>query len=490
MTLVIPSARVTAADWQSDYWPVVPSTFGSEKRSAPIRTVVEAANGVLLGTRPSLHNIELWSSANNGVDWSRMGDLAFNASVFFGDSTLTVLDSGEILAGFRELHPTLGWSVRVSRSVDHGQTWSFGGTVHDWTHSENQFVGAPYFNTLSDGSLQVYYDSEYIAPGSHQYIAVKDGAFNPSTQLWEWSNERVVNTMGVGGAGIRDGMPTVVNLGPDSTGSGDRLMVVTEAIGFTGGQAHNLIRAFQVGNGGATQADWNNLLDSRVIYQSPHLDPQGHRYNAYAPFAIQVGDGPVLVGFSTDEGLHSVGGSADIASTPPHLRHSEIKVIQTLGSYESWSNPITVWGPDHPQFVGDYQSGDIRNYQIGLVELHSDDVLGVLDLFGGRQVVFRPALGGLTADFDRDGVVDGHDFLAWQRGFGGTGQPIASGDATGEGTINAADLAIWKQQFATYANLTVTAAAVPEPSAMMLAILVTGFWSSRRVPRNSIPRIY
>lgn len=480
-----PLTWAQAADWNSAYWSVVPNSSGAEKRSAPIRTIVRDVDGRLLGTRPSGSAIELWRSANNGVDWSRLPNVASSDSVIYGDSTLVALASGELLVGYREQHPTLGWSVRVSRSVDHGATWNFGGTIHDWTGGE--FVGAPAFNVLSDGTLQAYYDSEAAAPGSDQYIALKSGAFNSQTGLWEWSNERIVNRTGVGGAGVRDGMATVVNLGPDLDGVGERLMVVVEGIGVTGGQAHNVVRAFQVQNGGATQADWDAMLDSRVVYQSRAIDLQAHRYNAYAPFALKTAAGPVVVAFSTDEVLSSAGLPADAASAPVGERHSEVKFTSTTANFESWAARKPAWGTGHPEFEGSLSSGDIFNYQVGLFELAPNDLLATLDMFDGRQMLMRPSLGGASADFDESGAVDGADFLIWQRGFGLVGESSRrTGDATGEGAVNSADLAKWRVQFGAPTQARFVLNSVPEPSGWQLTAatcsLVAGWKWSRRQP--------
>jgi hypothetical protein len=230
-----------------------------------------------------------------------------------------------------------------------------------------------------------------------------------------------------------------------------------------------VVRAFQVENGGATQADWNGLLDSRVIYQSPLLDGQGHRYNAYAPFAVKTSAGPVVVAFSTDEALASAGLPADAASAPPHERHSEIKFLNTTTSFESWTVRKPAWGTAHPDFVGSISSGDIFNYQVGLIELAPNDLLATLDMFGGRQLLMRPSLGGLTADFNEDGVVDGTDLLVWQRGFGLAGESsMLTGDATGEGAVNGADLAKWRTQFGSARSAEAAATRAPEPSGWQL----------------------
>jgi hypothetical protein len=98
----------------------------------------------------------------------------------------------------------------------------------------------------------------------------------------------------------------------------------------------------------------------------------------------------------------------------------------------------------------------------------SDGVLrdGVVTF--GDKAVIAPSN---NADFNGNGVVDGADFLAWQRGFGLTGQPNKStGDANGDGAVTAADLAIWKQQFGTNPGAAAAVASVPEPATGALAV--------------------
>jgi N-acetylmuramoyl-L-alanine amidase len=52
-----------------------------------------------------------------------------------------------------------------------------------------------------------------------------------------------------------------------------------------------------------------------------------------------------------------------------------------------------------------------------------------------------------VADFTGDGVVDGADFLAWQRGFGSASPQLVDGDANADGAVYGADLAVWELQF-------------------------------------------
>lgn len=79
----------------------------------------------------------------------------------------------------------------------------------------------------------------------------------------------------------------------------------------------------------------------------------------------------------------------------------------------------------------------------------------------------------VSADFDANGVVDGTDFLTWQRGVGlSTGATPAQGDANKDAAVDAADLGLWKRQFASDIVNVNPMAVVPEPRAIALALVV------------------
>lgn len=73
-----------------------------------------------------------------------------------------------------------------------------------------------------------------------------------------------------------------------------------------------------------------------------------------------------------------------------------------------------------------------------------------------------------NADFNDDGMVDGRDFLIWQRGFNAAGG-LVDGDANDNGFVDAEDLAIWENQYGTTGLLVAASTAVPEPGSLILA---------------------
>ncbi|HMO87479.1 MAG TPA: DUF4623 domain-containing protein, partial [Lacipirellulaceae bacterium] len=72
-----------------------------------------------------------------------------------------------------------------------------------------------------------------------------------------------------------------------------------------------------------------------------------------------------------------------------------------------------------------------------------------------------------NADFNGDGVVDGADFLIWQRGLGSSGAALADGDANGDGNVNDLDLSVWQAQYLA-GGAAAAAGAVPEPTSGLL----------------------
>ena len=92
---------------------------------------------------------------------------------------------------------------------------------------------------------------------------------------------------------------------------------------------------------------------------------------------------------------------------------------------------------------------------------------------GSSRIAVSDAVVASAADFNGDALVDGGDFLIWQRNLGmAAGALKTNGDADGDHDVDAADLAIWKGDFGATAATATSVAAVPEPSAAILAVSV------------------
>jgi hypothetical protein len=77
----------------------------------------------------------------------------------------------------------------------------------------------------------------------------------------------------------------------------------------------------------------------------------------------------------------------------------------------------------------------------------------------------------LPADFNQDGAVDGVDLQTWRTGYN-SAQPVTAedGDANGDLVVDGADFLAWQQQVSS-GSATVVAAAIPEPTSLLLTIV-------------------
>jgi hypothetical protein len=95
-------------------------------------------------------------------------------------------------------------------------------------------------------------------------------------------------------------------------------------------------------------------------------------------------------------------------------------------------------------------------------------------------VLFDPA------DFNEDGQVDADDLAAWHAGFGQSGNAShADGDANGDSVVDGADFLIWQRNLNGAPSVGASNREVPEPAAgvLTLAALLT---AAARVKRTRI----
>ena len=87
-----------------------------------------------------------------------------------------------------------------------------------------------------------------------------------------------------------------------------------------------------------------------------------------------------------------------------------------------------------------------------------------------------------------DGVVDGADFLLWQRGSGKTiGATHQEGDANRDGVVDGADLELWKASFSAPPAGGATSA-IPEPATGLLSLTAAIAVAAHKKVRRSSRR--
>jgi hypothetical protein len=183
----------------------------------------------------------------------------------------------------------------------------------------------------------------------------------------------------------------------------------------------------------------------KVIFQIPDAD----------------GDGDVeeyVVGAS--------GSNLGMLPALPRLNSTAQTFSINLGDLYPFGGPIFNFADDYAQTIV-MMLELAPNTNVDQIGLDNDNVVSVDNVrFEG------PFAGTLTADYDGNLVVDGNDFLVWQRGE----SPIF---------LSAEDLAQWRTQYGLSASAVVAAGAIPEPTASTLAAMCLGSLAVRIARRPS-----
>lgn len=127
------------------------------------------------------------------------------------------------------------------------------------------------------------------------------------------------------------------------------------------------------------------------------------------------------------------------------------------------------FGADVLTFTGEFSIAD------GQFKLYVDQAYPVPAMAPMRYIWDSTGVIDETwSDATGDGVIDGADFLAWQRGLGktGAGVTILDGDFNADGVVDDADLKIWQHQYgiAREPATLPPVAAVPEAASFMLSL--------------------
>ncbi len=188
--------------------------------------------------------------------------------------------------------------------------------------------------------------------------------------------------------------------------------------------------------------------------------------------------------FNTSNGLsYNAGDTINMRMIykPPVLDATNMVVTGKEGTIEyivnQGSGPVSS-GP--LKFTGN-EGGIIDGSTLGFYEQATGAVNDSTDFV--RATFSNIMVQTSTGDFDRDGDVDGADFLAWQTNQGlTTGASREQGDSNADNIVNDVDLAAWKAYFGSPSPL---ATAVPEPASMVLIVGMVALGMDRARRRHS-----
>ncbi len=189
--------------------------------------------------------------------------------------------------------------------------------------------------------------------------------------------------------------------------------------------------------------------------------------------------------------------SDPIAVSSGQFIGEDIRIAYTQGFYDQNVNSV-VFGddagtldlsmpdPEDPPpmnistFLATYEvEGDIATLTIPL-EFILGEGSDIEVTMTGELVGTASLAAGFAADFNKDGEVDGDDFLIWQQAFGTTsGATSNTGDANGDGAVNGDDFLLWQQEFGS-GVAGQGAGGVPEPTSLGLLVAITAAAGLRR----------
>lgn len=345
----------------------------------PIRGTLRLPDNRLAGVRSAGTSVRLFLSndpTHQGASWQNVRSVVSGggSGVTYHDPFLARAADGTLFCAYRIQNASGQFKVGLSRSANNGVTWTADTDVTGWN---TRFVGAPFLHQRTNGNLQVYYDSEVDAAANgdagDQWIAMKER--NGIAGLWDENGTVIAARSSNISQLSRDGMPTIVRLEPFN--GNERLMCVVEGVATGAGHNWNVVRAYQSFDGGRT---WN-YADRQTVYQSSRTSGND-RYNAYNPYAIRVGNGPVRVAFCTDEAKP---GAPDATNAPVNQRFAHVRYVQTTNDFESWGTPQDIW------------TADALNYNPGLFEVAPNHVLCTIDNLDGSVLTLRDPPADLTA---------------------------------------------------------------------------------------------
>ena len=117
---------------------------------------------------------------------------------------------------------------------------------------------------------------------------------------------------------------------------------------------------------------------------------------------------------------------------------------------------------------------DVQFYDIALHDIDGNGFLDIMYGNDGSLGVFLNSGPSATVDgdFDGDGAVTAADYTKWQDNFGNPDESVINSAGDGLNGVDQIDYAVWKSNFQPGVGTVSGASAVPEPSSLMLTLLI------------------
>lgn len=228
---------------------------------------------------------------------------------------------------------------------------------------------------------------------------------------------------------------------------------------------------------------FNSLLTGRTIDRDSGLflwQPTGE-ISKIAVEGELTPDGTATFGSFSDPGPIGMGdlNAADQMVFRAYIR--EQGATQNIEAVYHWDRR---WGlTEIVRFGDEFDSGNVEPTavhqvaEIAIVDFSdAGKILLYLDSNRGAGGIFEATI-NRPGDFNHDGHIDGNDLAAWTNSYGND----AAGDADGDGKSDGNDFLIW-QRHRDPAATDATAAAIPEPNSLALAVLAAGVLFGVRKP--------
>lgn len=303
-------------------------------------------------------------------------------------------------------------------------------------------------------------------PGSNGGAGGSGGGIWGNGEVFVEGSAIYGNTTGAGGAGASGGAA-----GVDGAGGGLWFQQSSSRSFFVGNSTFSGNKAAGDGGGllirSATSSEFDAVLAHVTVtgnVADNNLNGSGRGGGATL---FRPGEPNLSVMNSIVAGNDDAGLSPDVfvASGLPELSHSLVGDGTGTGTYADGGGNLigSAGSPIDPLLAPlDDNGGPTLTHALlaGSPAIDAGDPTVIAPSFDQRGFAFSRIVGGridmgafeagaVSANFDGDEDVDGHDFLRWQRGVG-TEAPDAlnfDGDADLDRDIDGADLAVWRSQY-------------------------------------------